>query len=915
MKEKWLESLKKTAVMLIAAVMVLGLVPVGLMVRPTTVRAEGEFLRILPEAETCVGEPGANKENSVFHHNDGTLLTGGSYDAYLRFDIRHLLNKKTEDIHSAALRLVLLRTPAGKGTPLRVYWMSQDEEFPAKNQGKTIAVGEIPVGDVSVTPQKEGTARVVEVSLTPYLKKWVEEGLEKVSLRIDGLGEDVTAIFAGRGHEDPAFRPCLKVVTGNAQDPDSMDITKVWQKNKIITGQSGRENPGEVVLGNGGELYLQYGIHPENIQGAIYHAALQLKQLAAEENARLKVYQVPGMDWDSLQQRRKMMILDAAELIYTGEILESGVDLSYAFYEAIQNGKTELNILVQATDGCIVLEDNPELKVRVSDNRDIETVMEAICHTLGDNASATEITKNLPKKYSAKTGETAEIKWRAIDRVTGLSAKEAIAANGEVRKPRWFEESRRVWATATVTAGDYSRQRTYAFTVAPTTMPDYAGVTFGNMVAIGDVDNEKERYFESTGTSMESRFVGGRNIPYRRLSEQSVLALSLAVDGEKQNYLTLKIWGGDAFSGVQISSLQDRDLGTIFVTRPDVAVEEDGFLYLTCPLPEGYTRGRDYCSLQLTKVETESPEELAIYGAYITQSPCFEPESFAEQGEVLVKNLSFADTGLYQLLHRLTARFEQDAEELQEDETKENLRTVLAESEESKIVVDFSPDGKTASIYRKTPYYSAYGETKVLDYKNGGMKAVSYGGYKVFQNRSEEEQTIPWQEEKLSGLYRDLLGGDYYAFLGKNQTADTSGLPEGTLAEKGENLTLKPGETAVLMLVAEPLACPDWRIAEINGQPAASVAVAEPLEITTITVKNLGERMEQEQTFTLVCGVYERGLLAGMQKAEVQVLPFEDFVKVFLPEGLQLLPGQTLRIFLEEEDFSLKAMTPVLEIP
>ncbi len=492
MKEKWLAGLKKTAVMLIAAVMVLGLVPVGLMVSPTTVRAEGEFLRILPEAESCVGELGANKENSIFNHNDGTLLTGGNYDAYLRFDIRHLMDKKTEDIHKATLRLVLLRTPAEKGEHLGIYQMTQGTGFPSKNRGKSMNMGEISVGDVLVTPQKEGTARVVEVDLTPYLKKWVEDGLGRVSLRIGGFGENVIAILAGRKYEDPAFRPCLKVVTGNAQDPDSLDITKVWQKNKIITGQPGGENAGEVVLGNGGELYLKYGIHPQNIQGTIYCAELQFKQLETEENTQIKVYQVPGMDWNVLQQRRKMMILDTAELVYAGEVTEDGIDLSYAFQEAFQTGKTEVNFLVQASEGSMVLEANPKLVVRVSDQREIKTVMEAMIHTLGENVSASEITQNLPKRYHAKTGATAEIKWSVTDRVTGLSAEETIDTDGEVHRPHWFEKNKRVWATATVTAGSYSRKRTYPFTVVPEPMPEYMGRTLQDMIAIGADDYEVE---------------------------------------------------------------------------------------------------------------------------------------------------------------------------------------------------------------------------------------------------------------------------------------------------------------------------------------------------------------------------------------------------------------------------------------
>lgn len=59
MKELLFSGMKKLAVILIASVMLLGVVPVGMISRPTTVSAEGEFLRLSPAGGNfCVSQIG-----------------------------------------------------------------------------------------------------------------------------------------------------------------------------------------------------------------------------------------------------------------------------------------------------------------------------------------------------------------------------------------------------------------------------------------------------------------------------------------------------------------------------------------------------------------------------------------------------------------------------------------------------------------------------------------------------------------------------------------------------------------------------------------------------------------------------------------------------------------------------------------
>ena len=220
MKELLFSGMKKLAVILIASVMLLGVVPVGMISRPTTVSAEGEFLRLSPAAETFVSAKLDEQGLSGSQIAPGLQMVGDSYDTYLRFDLSSLLDKDTADVHEAKLRLAVVRGGGEGAVPVRL-WLMPDNAWNESMtyQSRPPVLGEIKLAETAVDSRNARNA-LVELDMTEYVKKWIEDGRTSVSLHLDASGTSIAAVFAGTDYEDKAYRPCLKVVTGDAADPD-----------------------------------------------------------------------------------------------------------------------------------------------------------------------------------------------------------------------------------------------------------------------------------------------------------------------------------------------------------------------------------------------------------------------------------------------------------------------------------------------------------------------------------------------------------------------------------------------------------------------------------------------------------------------------------------------------------------------
>lgn len=146
--------------------------------------------------------------------------------------------------------------------------------------------------------------------------------------------------------------------------------------------------------------------------------------------------------------------------------------------------------------------------------------------------------------------------------------------------------------------------------------------------------------------------------------------------------------------------------------------------------------------------------------------------------------------------------------------------------------------------------------------------------------------------------------------------ADDSVLPAEVQLQDGKAAVVEPGETMVLAFLADPLYFSDWRVSGINGKSISHVKLTRDLPIASVTVKNVGKEPDAEETLNVVCGIYERGILAGMESQSITVVPGRgEYEIAFDPEILTARPGQTLKIFVEPQEYGPQTMTAKFELP
>ena len=945
MKEKILSALKKVAVILIASVMVLGIVPVGVLtLRPHTANAEGEFLRFSPVHEVSVMSATEEKKYAS-GKEEGLHFVGGKSHTYLQFDLKSLMdNKKLAPIQEATLRLTAVYTGVESSLPLRIWLMpASDWDAGMRYNNRPSALGEIKILEQSIHAQE---AEVIELNLTAYLQKWLEEGREKISLHLDAGGDGIAAVFAGTNYEDSLYRPCLKVVTGEAFDPDSEDVSKVWLEKSAQTGISENEM---FCVGEGADTYLKFQLKPENIRGAMYQVNLKLNVKNMDANAKMNIYRLSNGDW----QEGEALPQGEEELIYTAYASEArrirNIDLSHAVNDAYAKGETALTLRISGGEhGRIAFSnrdgEQPRLEIKVSDHGDKTAVTEALIYALEDN-DPEGVTRNLSESYSTENGSYAQVRWSARDAKTGEEASKVLSERGEITRPAWFEDSRVLRAKATVSSGGYERQREYRLTVLPEEMPDYSQWEFDNLVNLGQASDEDDHDFVNKNADSRNRWVGTKNFSYRTLQADSLMAMTLAVDPEEQNYITLKIWNEDRpTSKLIIENLGDRNAESVVVTPPAEVAAEKGFLYLTYPLPKVQTAGKTSVTLRFsTKGErAETQEEMVawnLYGIYTGQSLYFDPLDFAEQGETFAGKTPHGVSSFKRLLKRIymvakepwedfTEQWrEEDAQPQDEEEAAvletqadaEVERFVWMDSQPPMLAFDDSSDRIAISlweknhteIHRSTTNYDTYAEGEAEDYGDG-LTVIDYYKYRIFRNVSGRERHVP-EKEALSGIYQDLVTGDCYAFFSDGQMADETALPADAVLKDGRELRISGKSTVVLKLLAEPVSRVKWRVLALDHCGVARLNLNRGMTFSQVSIRNTGQMVEEPEKMQVVCCVYEKGMLANLVRQDFTAVPEKAEYTIDLPQ-ITLGPGQTLKIFVEEAE-RLGGYTPELELP
>jgi hypothetical protein len=135
------------------------------------------------------------------------------------------------------------------------------------------------------------------------------------------------------------------------------------------------------------------------------------------------------------------------------------------------------------------------------------------------------------------------------------------------------------------------------------------------------------------------------------------IAFTLKVDSEKQNYVTLRLWGSDATTNRLILYIDGKQIGYRHLGDYDIldnGTEEpfynERFFYITSPLPESLTKGKS-----ALRVEIRSTGSIWSYG-----------QNFAQYQ----KPMSEATRGLYRIYTHTDGYFEPPKDEKQGDAPK-----------------------------------------------------------------------------------------------------------------------------------------------------------------------------------------------------------------------------------------------------
>lgn len=909
MKEHFIANLKKIIVMFIAGLMVLGLVPVGLIaLNNPSHNAEGEFFRLFPVMETYVSAKENETDISVTSQTPDTFLAGDYYDSYIRFDLNAFKKLDHNDITNAKLRLTPVERGINKQLPITLSIMENNSwDSNITYNTKPSGIHDIVVSDFNVTAS-QCQETPIEVDLTEYVKEYIKDNREQISFCLDGGNSGLTA-FAGTKYPDKAFRPCLKITTGTATDPDFPDLKKA-------TYDGATSNNPRLTIDSSNQAELKFNLNPYNIQGAMHSVLLKLSAIDIQKKSSLNVYCNDILAYSSSEPNISNM---------------QNIDITDTVNDLYARGTTSLTLKITGGDtGRIIFSNSgdthPKLLIKATDDPNVSAVIEGLTYALEQNPSSNEISSNLSEIYTTENGTEAFFKWFATY-PTGEPANNLLKENGEVILPEWFENSKAIVADVTVASGAYSRTRQYNLTLLPQQLPDYQENKFTNYVKFGTAKSEEKHKVAYTPDNIRQ---SADNLTYRIVSTDDIVAFNIKTNPTKQNYLTLKLTAENVENTqLVIENLMNREADAIRI-EPDNKFSDDGFVYCTYPLPADYPVDKGYSSFRIfcdtDRLIGNIIPHWNIYGAYITESPYFDPQEFSDRGESLKEKASARTISFYRAIKDLFKRvlpnyaIEPDGS-LTADETAvtpqiwtENVHNSIAFTDgENTVAVVLSDHNQPIRVHRSTLYYDSYAELYPDRYHDNSVIAIDYGLYQIFINNTNQSHNIPWEEENLKGMYRNLVTDNYYAFLGDGMAADDSVLPEGATLTDGNNFTLNGNETAILAHLAEPIYYPDWRVSEINKKSISQTKINKKMIIDEITIKNVGTASETAEELNIICGVYQEGKVIDITCKTISVVTGSNEYPVVL-DGITISPGQTFRVFIEQNNAPVGEISPKLEL-
>lgn len=932
-KENSLSVMQKVLVILLAFFLFFSMLPVGLIPDTKNTDPNGEFVRLFPITEIY---------NDTTDKNGDSKKIGAGFGAYYTFSLARFEETDISDIRSVSVRFAFLK---GNGSLHNKIDVGILDNVP----GKAIASTAPLLSETkfaSIYPQTAyDEDSLSEIDVTQYVKKLIKNGKTEFSLRLSSSMPICTNI-ATTSNNDLMYRPCLKVVTGEAVDTDAQTLKKVELGDAVYvssnqsnhTGSALTFNENKLIAGCGNEIYLRFNINDATIFGSIYNAILSLDKLDGD-GSNIKIYCINNNEWtgdsisyDMRPQGDESTIYSA----YSAPTASAGrinFDVTQAVCEARSLGITSLTFRIVGDDTTFTSfsgKENsktaPRLYLKASDNTDIVCASEAALAALANNRPSF-ITMQLLDSYSSANGNTAKINWREYSYSGKDLNNRHISENGEINRPRWFEGDANILAVAEIRSGKYRMKRNYSLTIPSETSPDYRGYKFGNYIDIGAKQIEEKQKFEYVNASgIKRRWVDGQMFTYRTLENDGAMVFNFSCTPNSHNYVTLKLWKGSEFNYNAFTlSVCGENLSPITLEAPTKFTEvSDGFIYVTYALPQTFTQSKNQISLCLSYFEDGSNADeftpVEIYSAYLTQSPFFNPKLFSKQGEKTSNEPSFSENSIGKFID--TLKLLSIPLNFTDTPTPQTNQAVSIDKESGNIVfagddanVAFSIND-SATIYQRLEYYDRYSSGCPV-IKDSDLIAVDYGDYKLVWNLSDtESKAIPYERMDMSGTYKEVLGGKYFAFSEEWQITDDNAIPEGNSILDGKALTVPPERAILLLHIANPIANADWRISKINETSISELSFDAIKKIESVTVKSLGDISASAEKITVMLAIYENEKIISVHQKHIPISSAQDTYTVNISDyNLFMEKGLSMRIFVFDNTENITVLSPKLELP
>ena len=930
-KEKLFSFIRTCIVFVLAVIMFYFFLPVGLVPEPVNNDENGEFVRIAPSYELYSDD----KEN------DSLRRIGKNYNASYAFNIERFTETDSDEINSARVRFSFLKGSGELKNSVKVYSLS-DGDLPDKAVigGRPHFCAEF---IAEINPYTTGADdNMCEIDLTEFVKSQLDLGKTEIKLQLFGEN-DKDLMIADSKFDDPMYRPCLKIATGQKYDTEAAAVKRAELREAVYVSSDKPDASGSELsvdnglkLGYGNEIYLKFDLNENAILGSVHSAILSLNKYDVSPR-RVKVYCINNNEWTGETISYNMRPRGDESTAFTGVIAPTGVDgrvnfdVTQAVCEARELGISSLTFRLVCDDTVIgfsgkdVVKFAPHLYLKASDNEDVVCAAEAALNALGTNR-ASFVTMNLLEEYSSENGKTAKIRWAEYDTDGDESAHKHLSDAGEVVRPKWFEGDDEILAVAEIRSGRYTTKRQFSLKVPAEASPDYSKYKFGNYIDIGKEESEEEQKFDSINTSgIHRRWADARMFTYRTIEYGGIMLLNFSCMPDTDNYITLKMWEGDkaVYSNFVLSVCGENNKSIILESAPESEIDDGGFVYTTYALPREFTEGKSYVSLCLEYSDAIKKENISlrgIYAAYMTQSAFFDPKNFVKQGEKPISEPFFGEDARAKFLENIGyLSIDSDIDET--PEKKKNTLSIIEETgsvvfsdDDLNIAFSINEEEKKAFVYQKLEYYDRAADSCPV-YSDNGLIAVDYGDYKLVWNKSDEAKQIPYEHLELSGGYKEVVGDTYCTFSEEWQMTDDSVIPDGTEVIDGRNITVNPKMVILLSHIADPMHDSDWRVNRVNGRNISGLTMGSYEKIDNITFKSVGGLTEDVDEVTVMVAVYMDEKIISIGRKKIPVISSVDIYTVDMSEfNIFMQKGCTMRVFVYDDTENLVDIEPKFEL-